>query len=388
MNELATMIREQADTFSDRRIYSDPAILEEEREKIFRRVWLYLCHESQLPNPGDFKLLSIVGEPIIVARAEDGKIHAFFNTCRHRGSVVELEAEGNRTKFECPYHGFQYDCTGALIHVPKEEAFGKWFNKEDFGLISVPRIEVFNGMIFGSLNPDVEPFTEYLGDARAYIDYISKRGNEPLKVVETIKYNIKANWKLLIDNTMDGYHVDYVHGEMVAYQPEQELREQTELAEDQEPDYAQIWGIHGGLTWTAKDMAADRHRNRYMSIFPNVTVHYNAGLDIFGMRQIEPVDAESMQVTMYFLMQESVTPEVARDRAGRFAMLWGPGGLFGADDARQLEWVQRGVRARVESPVMAARGIGRSLGDTGDGDIDDEHPMRGFRAGWARYMGR
>ena len=387
MHDFAELTKSRADIFSDRKIYTDPAILGQERDKIFRKAWVFLCHASQLPRPGDFKCLSIVGEPLIVARAADGEIHAFFNSCRHRGSIVELEAEGNRTKFECPYHGFQYDCTGALIHVPKEEAYGSWFRKEDFGLVALPKIAVRNGMIFASLNPDAGSFDDYLGSAQAAVDYSSTRDGEPLKVFGTLKYDMCANWKLLMDNTMDGYHVPYVHGDMMTYQPEQSMREEEEVAEEAEPDYAHIWGYHGGISWTAMSAPTARDRGGYVAVFPNVTLHYNSGLDIYGIRQIDALAVDRMQVTMYFLMQESASSELIADRAGRFAMLWGPGGLFGADDARQVEWVHRGLRARVESPVIAARGIGRAFNGAGQGIFEDEHPMRGFRAGWAHYMG-
>ena len=384
MNDISGQsLRERNDVFVDRRIYTDPAVLEEEREKIFRKVWVYLCHESQIAKPGDFRCLSVVDEPIIVARAEDGGVHAFFNSCRHRGSIVELESEGNRDRFACPYHGFEYDCTGALVHVPKQRDFGDWFKKADFGLVPLPRIETFNGMVFGSLNPDVAPFADYIGKEIAeLLPYCSSHETGPLEVVSTLKYDVDGNWKLLVDNTMDGYHVAFVHGLMMSHHAEQDIRDQEEIPEGQEPDVAFTANHHASVSWMPAAPVTERLWNRYMLIFPNLTAHYNAGLDIFGLRQIEPVTAQTMQVTQVFLAPQGMSDKDKRERAARFSMLWGPGGQFGADDARQVAWTQRGLRARIAAPVISPRGLDKPV----EGNFEDEHPLRGFRAGWARYM--
>ena len=386
MNDLVNLARQHPEAFQDRRIFTDPAILAEEREKIFRKTWLFICHESEFPNVGDFKCLNIAGDPIIAARAEDGKIHAFFNTCRHRASIVELESDGNRTKFECPYHGFQYDCTGALIHVPKPEAFGDWFRNEDFGLIPVPRIDSFNGMVFGCLDPQVASLDDFLGEARELLHYsTSGDDDEPLDVVATLKYDVDGNWKLLQDNSVDGYHVPFVHGHMFAAQPSMTLYDEDEnRPEEEDRDLAQIIGHHGMIEWTAKDYIGKRRVNRYFALFPNVCVQYNATSDMYGIRQIDPIEANRMQVTLYLLMPKSADQATRRDRGSRFATLWGPGGLFGADDARQIDWTQRGLEARCEAQVMAARGM-----DGGnEGVYEDEQSLRGFRLGWSHYMGR
>ena len=382
--EFEQLVSAHSDAFTDRRIYTDPAILEEEREKIFRRTWIYICHESQFEKAGDFKCMSIVDEPLIVVRGDDGKIRAFFNSCRHRASLVEIESEGNREEFECPYHGFKYDRLGALTTAPVEEGFGDWFDKADFGLVPLPRIETFNGMVFGSLNAEVAPLLDYLGPAAEMMAYNAIHEDGKIAVVDTLKYEIEANWKLLIDNSLDGYHVPFVHGLMMNNHPDQRMPDDTAPPADVGPDFARQLGFHGTISWKARQPASMRVRNQYMSIFPNTTLHYNAGEDLFGIRQIEPVAVDRMRVTLYHLAPTTMDEETRLVRAASYSMMWGPGGLFGSEDGRQLEWVQKGLNARSNAPVMAARGMGLE----GDGAYIDEHPLRGFRAGWTHYMGR
>ena len=100
------------------RVYTDPAIFALEQERLFGRVWLYLCHESQLPNPGDFVATSLAGTPVIVVRQKEGAIAALINRCSHRGSRVCLSAAGTTQRFRCPYHGWTYGIDGRLMGVP------------------------------------------------------------------------------------------------------------------------------------------------------------------------------------------------------------------------------------------------------------------------------
>lgn len=362
------------EAFTDRAIYTSPEILEEEFRRIFARVWLFVAHQSQIPNPGDFLRKTVARQPLLVVRDENSAIHAFFNTCRHRASLVEVESSGNRKHFACPYHGFTYSCKGELVRVPQEAGFGPWFDKSKLGLIEVPRCEIRNGMIFVSFSSDVPSLKEYLGEADELFDYPTSGDGEPLRVVDSYDYDIKANWKLLIDNTMDGYHVPYVHAgplgnRVVSYEHGGRVCDLD---------------IHGAIEWHQAKPAAQRILNRYMAIFPNLTVNYNAGGDMYGIRQIEPLTADRMRVSMYFLTPPSSDPKATERSARSFAVTWGPGGLFGADDAKQLEWVQEGMNASCAAPVLA----GRALESGRTGSYEGEQSLRGMRRGWMRYMER
>lgn len=376
MKAIEEIIRTRPDAFTDRRIYTDPKVYALEQERIFTRVWLLMGHETEVPRAGDYKRIRVAGQPLIVVRGDDERIRILFNTCRHRASIVAVEAEGRCKTFKCPYHGFEYANDGRLINVPVEQGYGPWFKKEEFGLVEVPRVETYNGMIFGSFNPDVESLTDYLGPAREYMQFCTHGDTAPLEVVDKYRYDIAANWKLLIDNTMDGYHVPFVHGLMFdafGVTEEQIMTGGT----------LRTLGIHGAIDWPENRPLGERKANRYMAIFPNITVHYNASGDMHAIRQIEPLAVDRMQVTMWLLAPRPSERAMNERRAQQFSITWGPGGLFGADDARQLEWVQEGLAAQCDAPVLAARSL--DMGEVGD--YNGEQSMRGLRVGWNRYMG-
>ena len=135
-----------------RRIYTDPAVFEEEQARIFRRVWLWLGHESQLKKPGDFFTARLAGERVIVARHADGAIHAFHNRCTHRGAEVCAAQSGNARNFVCPYHAWTYRTDGTLASVPLDQAYGADFKArmDALRLEPVARIASYRGFIFGS----------------------------------------------------------------------------------------------------------------------------------------------------------------------------------------------------------------------------------------------
>ena len=379
MKAVEEIMKQRPEALTDRTIYTSPAIFAKEREKIFKRVWLLMGHESEIPNPGDYRRIKIADQPLILVRGDDGQVRIFYNTCRHRASIVALETEGNCQVFKCPYHGFQYGNDGRLVKVPPDGGYGAWFNREEFGLVEIPRVEHYNGMVFGSFNPDVETLRDYFGPALEYLDYCTRGDDAPLEVVDKYSYDIRANWKLLIDNTVDGYHAPYVHGrmfEIVGLTEEQFINNNDCIA--------RLLGFHGAIEWQEKHPMAARTKSRYMAIFPNITVHYNGEGDMFAIRQIEPLDVGNMRVTMWLLAPSPSERAMNLRRAEIFSRTWGPGGLFGSDDQRQLERVQEGLAADCGAPILAAR----SLEAGQSGDFAGEQSMRGMRTGWLHYMGQ
>src|SRR5712692_460874 len=151
--------------FIDRTVFIDPAIYQLELERVFARCWLYLGHESQLRNPGDFITTYMGEDPVIVCRGTDRRIHAFLNTCRHRGNRVCRLDQGRASQFTCSYHGWTYDTQGRLVGVPSYDEF--WFKELDldkWGLVPVAQVDMYKGLIFGNIDPIAPGLAESLGD--------------------------------------------------------------------------------------------------------------------------------------------------------------------------------------------------------------------------------
>src|SRR5262245_21601040 len=196
----------------DRRIYSDPAIFEREMEQIFGRAWLFLCHESQIPEPGDF-FASVMGrDNVLVVRQRDGSVRAMLNTCAHRGNAVCRADEGNAKGFLCTYHGWSYGIDGRLIGVPGYKNFydGE-VDKNRLGLASVAQLGSYKGFVFATHDPTAPPLEEYLGPTgRLGLDLIAARGD--MVVVPGVhKFGIDCNWKIAVDNLFDWYHPQVTH---------------------------------------------------------------------------------------------------------------------------------------------------------------------------------
>jgi Rieske 2Fe-2S family protein len=188
----------------DQRFYVDPEIYELELERIVYRNWILAGHQSELPNPGDFKVTKVARESAIIVRGDDGSVGAFANVCRHRGSLVCLEARGNARKFMCPYHGWVYGTDGSLLaarDMPDD------FDRGAHGLKPVS-CELIHGLIFIAFDanpPSVDNCREELAEPMAMFDF------ENLKVAARRTYDIPANWKLSIENYQECYHCATAH---------------------------------------------------------------------------------------------------------------------------------------------------------------------------------
>lgn len=216
----------------DQRFYTDPEVYELEIEKIVCRNWILAGHESELPNPGDFKVLRVANESAIIIRAKDGTINAFANVCRHRGSLVCLESKGSARKLTCPYHGWTYDIEGNLIaarNMPEE------FDKASHGLHKVS-VDIVHGLLvvcFSDSPPSLDSAKRELAEPMAMFDF------ENLKVAAHKDYDIAANWKLSIENYQECYHcatahVDYARMHTLVLDDKKRERVQAHMLEKME----------------------------------------------------------------------------------------------------------------------------------------------------------
>lgn len=194
-----------------RRIYVEQDIYNEEIEKVFLRCWLFMAHESQLPNAGDFITTRMGEEPVIVWRDSAGKVNAFLNTCLHSESRLCRAEEGNAESFTC-LHGWTFGNDGSVIAEPDwEPQPGESQEYGPRGLIAVEHIESFKSLVFATFGPKAMPLHEYLGDIALYLETFLGP-NETEIIGGTHKWVIPCNWKFAAENFAgDNSQVDMSH---------------------------------------------------------------------------------------------------------------------------------------------------------------------------------
>jgi len=189
--------------------YTDSQFHEFDREVLFATTWQYVGHNSQLKNPGDYTTATAAGNPLLIIRGKDNIVRAFFNVCRHRGGPLAIEERGNCNILQCKYHGWTYLLDGSLRGTPKFDRT-ELFDKKDFGLVPV-HIESWEGLLFVHLSEKHAPLASMM-------EGISKRiaphtlANK--KFFSHIEYDVNCNWKVYVDNYLEGYHLPFVHPEL------------------------------------------------------------------------------------------------------------------------------------------------------------------------------
>jgi len=186
-------------------VYLDPALLERERQDLFGKSWQIVGRRHQVTNPGDYFTAELAGEPLLIVRGSDGALRGFYNVCRHRAGPP-AEGCGSRKVFRCGYHGWTYSLDGRLLNAPEMEGT-EGFDYAQFGLRPV-RTEEWGAWIFVNLDQDAEALIPALHELP---QQASKYGLERLKLADRREYLMECNWKVYIDNYLEGYHLPSVH---------------------------------------------------------------------------------------------------------------------------------------------------------------------------------
>jgi choline monooxygenase len=185
--------------------YTSPEFYQREVERIWRKTWNFIGSADQIRNNGDYFTLNFAGVPIIVLRDHDGKMRAFANTCRHRGSEL-LEGKGNCKLIVCPYHSWTYELSGDLRGTPEMDKTLN-FNKADYALISIA-IDTWGNFLFINFDKNPEPLKKHLGDLP---EKLAPYRLENMALARRKSFQMDCNWKLFVENAKESYHIGTVH---------------------------------------------------------------------------------------------------------------------------------------------------------------------------------
>ena len=373
---------DQSDVFADVRrgmipahIYNDAEIFRLEKERLFSRAWLFVGHESEIPEAGDYVVRRVLQDSFIVARDEAGTVRAMFNMCLHRGMQVCRAEIGNASHFRCSYHGWSYRNDGRLVGLPfHKEAFGgeDGFSRKGQSLLRAPSLATYNGLIFISMDPNAEPLEDYLGDFKFYLDYYTKQSPEGIELRGPQRWRIKANWKIGAENFAgDMYHTPQTHTSVV------EIGLFREPKAEKRKDGAVYWAGNGGGTTYKLPEGSFEERLRYVgypdemiermksswsqdqvdvigddgfmisaaSVFPNMSFVHNwprVGesddvLPFVSIRQWQPISENETEVLSWFAVDANAPEKFKKLSYKAYLMCFGSTGMFEQDDTEN--WV-------------------------------------------------
>jgi phenylpropionate dioxygenase-like ring-hydroxylating dioxygenase large terminal subunit len=404
----------------NREVFVSPDILENEQRAIFDKCWTYVGHASEVKNPGDFRTRQVAGRPVIFCRDRAGTVRALFNVCRHRGALVCREREGNTRQFYCIYHGWTYNTDGSIKAIPGDDAYPPGFDKQGKGLVPVARLEHYKDFYFANFDKDAIDLPTYLAGAKDYIDLVVDQSpSGRMEIISgTQEYDIKANWKLLVENSVDDYHLVTTHSTWLNYMRNSGVNVTPakghmlptkgfgldlgngHLTTDN-PNYrgrpvakwisvygeeakADIDAIRAELVARLGEARAARvaDTNRNLCIFPNLVINDGSSVTV---RHFTPVAPDLMHVTAWALGPVEETEAQRARRLHAFLTFYGPGGFATPDDVAALELAQKGYAAWREVPWTD---LSRGMGNSQEQLATDEGHLRVFWRKWSELVER
>ncbi|MCD2179482.1 aromatic ring-hydroxylating oxygenase subunit alpha [Rhizobium sp. C1] len=398
-------------------MYENSDLFNEEMERIFKRTWVWVAHDSELADKGSFKLSNVGLEPVIVVRDRKGDVNVLVNRCRHRAATVCEVKKGKTSSFQCPYHGWGYGLDGSLRGLPYPEQYGEDFDKGAHGLKKL-RTESYNGMIFATFNDEVEPLVDFLGpEVCRYIDLFMKQGGGfPIKVLGEHQFTVPMNWKVQLENTTDAYHFPVVHKSFM-----QSLDGDAEEAFkflDTGKGYVEDLGNgHSVMVMIPERIDLDENlddpiEERFQPLvqelrdegYPedqvkkivravggagfNLNLFPNVSFSLAFFRVLTPVNVERTDIRHIALGMDGGPAAANRMRMRLHEHFQGPMGFGSPDDAEVWERVQRGTKGGEDLPILVNRGlVDEQPGALGPrGHISAETGMRAAYKMWKRMM--
>jgi phenylpropionate dioxygenase-like ring-hydroxylating dioxygenase large terminal subunit len=397
--ELASLVREDR---VHARVYTDPEIFEIEMKRLWRRAWLFGCHESQIPNPGDFFTTTLARQPVIFSRSENGNVAALFNRCAHRGALLCNHLSGNAKVLHCPYHGWAYRSDGRLAGIPYRAAYSENFLKsEDLNLAAVPRIGRYRGFVFVSLSPAGIAFEDFIAQLGSGIDNLLDRSpNGEIHTAGLHRYKYRGNWKLQIENGVDEYHPFFSHASTVNTEGRQMRRTYGDVegkfatSGDENPlgrgrtVFDDTTGIHrypyGQSCLTSEDykerlsddllipeyrkILVARHGEARVKQIENETRITNAvfypnlilrAIGNLHIRVVKPIAVNQSEVWVWPLVYDGAPDHMERGIVRYGNMHTSSSSFIQTDDLEVFERAQGGMMAQAPEWIRLARGFGR-----------------------------
>jgi len=405
-------------------VYEDQAIFEREMQSIFGGSWIYVGHESEIPNRGDFVTTQIGLQPVIVTRHRDGKPHVLHNRCGHRAAIVCNEERGNTgSSFRCGYHGWTFRTNGELLAAPLKNGYPECYDlrKPEFGLVPI-RVESYRGFLFANASASMdEPFDlpAHLGHMKDCIDALCDRApdGEVDLAGGVQKYMFHGNWKAQIENLNDNYHPPFAHAATTDERQRQFKRrygdgdgvhlDTTEQGSkwDRVAAVGLGWGTSycgplpfdqgargGPLYESHLDALRARHPEaRVKSImtdfFHNVIVYPSVVMQLASshVRTIRPIAVGRTEIRVYPIRLKGAPEEVNRQIIRYLNTTHSAGSLIQSDDVEMFRRVQSGLASEAQEWVWFNRHMQDDATKTGGGT--SEVIMRNqYHAGYLRYL--
>jgi len=353
-----------------RDIFTDPTLFDLEMKHIFEGNWVFLAHESQIPENNDYFTTRIGRQPIVITRDMAGELHVMTNACAHRGAMLCRRKHGNKGSFTCSFHGWTFSNSGKLLKV-KDGKYGDYpasFNTEgSHDLTGIARFENYRGFLFGSLRPDVLPLTDHLGGAKDVIDQIVDACPDGIEVLRgNSSYIYEGNWKLQMENGADGYHVSSVHWNYVATMGHRKYNDEATRTVDANGWSKSVGGVYSFenghiLLWTnllnPEVRPIYRHKSelearlgkertdfivgqtRNLGVYPNVYL-----MDQFStqIRVVRPISVDQTEVTIYCFAPKGESAEERATRIRQYEDFFNVSGMGTPDDLEEFRACQAG----------------------------------------------
>jgi phenylpropionate dioxygenase-like ring-hydroxylating dioxygenase large terminal subunit len=391
-------------------LYTDPAIFEAEIERIFNTTWVWVAHDSELPNKNDWITTFVGRQPVIVNRDKAGVVRVMLNRCRHRGATICEAKKGNAPGFVCPYHAWTYGTDGSLKGLPMPKGY-KDFDKSEYTLVNL-RVESYRGLIFATFNEDAPPLEEFLGRARPWIDlFLKQGGGYPVKVMGEHKFTFPGNWKIQLENTTDAYHFPIVHksflssldgdtSELFSFMDAGGYVEDLGNGHSVMVMIPELIDLDKNLdepiperfAELAEELREEHSEDEVRRIVRavtgsgfNVNLFPNLACSMAFFRVLRPLSVDETEIRHIAIGMDGGPAAANRARLRLHEHFQGPMGFGTPDDAEAWERVQRGSQAG-EDAVWIMLNRGEDKTESNGGDVTAETGMRAAYQMWKRMM--